>query len=86
MRPRSKIDIICDILEVANGGGVTQTRITYDAFLTFLQVKKFMAVLTERNLVQYDRNTRTFKTTEKGIRLLHAYNELGEFMNNKEEE
>ena len=80
MKPRSKIDIMCQILAAANGGGVTGTRISYKAFLTFLQVKKFLVDLTERDLVQYDRDTQTFKTTEKGLRLLNAYNELGEFI------
>jgi len=79
-KPRSKIDIMCQILAAANGGGVTRTKITYKAYLTFLQVKKFLIDLTERNLVQYESDTQTFRTTEKGLRLLNAYNELSEFI------
>ena len=71
---------MCQILSAANGGGVTRTKITYKAYLTFLQVKKSLVDLTERNLVQYYNDTQTFKTTEKGLRLLNAYNELCEFI------
>jgi predicted transcriptional regulator len=71
---------MCQILAAANGGGVTRTKITNKAYLTFLQVKKFLIDLTERNLVQYESHTQTFRITEKGLRLLNAYNQLGEFI------
>ena len=33
MKYRSKIDVMCQILRVANGGGVTKTKRMYKAFL-----------------------------------------------------
>ena len=80
MKYRSKIDIMSQILEVANGGGVTKTKIMYRAFLSFVQLKEFLTILTESDLLSYDEKTQTFKTTEKGLRLLHTYNQLGETM------
>lgn len=68
------------ILEVANGGGVTKTKIMYKAFLSFVQLKEFLTILTESDLLSYDEKTQTFKTTEKGLRLLSTYNQLGEVM------
>jgi predicted transcriptional regulator len=81
MKHRSRIDIMCQILEIAkgdrNGGiGVTQTRIMYRAFLTFVQVREFLTFLTERGLLQFDRNTKMFKTTEKGFGLLQKFKQL----------
>ena len=81
MKYRSRIDIMSQILEVANGGGLTKTKIMYKAFLSFVQLKEFLTVFTESDLLSYDGKTQTFKTTEKGLRLLHTYNQLGEAMN-----
>jgi predicted transcriptional regulator len=53
----------------------------YKAFLSFVQLKEFLTVLTESDLLSYDEKTQTFKTTEKGLRLIHTYNQLGEVMN-----
>jgi len=78
MRYRSKIEIISQILEVANGDGVTRTRIMYKAFLSFIQAKEVLTTLTERGLLRYDGETQKFKTTEKGLRVLRACTELSE--------
>jgi predicted transcriptional regulator len=80
MKYRSRIDIMCQILAVTNGRGVTKTRIMYETFLSFIQTKEFLMTLTESDLLRYDGETQTFRATEKGLRLLHVYNELGEFI------
>jgi predicted transcriptional regulator len=67
MKSRNKIDIMCQILAAANGGSVTRTKITYKAYITFLQVKKFLVDLTERNLVQYDSDTQKLRLLKKGF-------------------
>jgi predicted transcriptional regulator len=36
--------------------------------------------LLMRYMLRYDEKTQTFKTTEKGLRVLQAYSELSEFM------
>jgi predicted transcriptional regulator len=79
MRYRSKFEIISQILTAANGGDVTRTRIMYKVFLNSGQSKEFLTTLIERGLLLFDRDTQKFKTTEKGIKLLHAYSELSEF-------
>jgi predicted transcriptional regulator len=80
MKYRSRIDIMSQILEAANGGGATRTKIMYKAFLSFVQLKEFLTLLTENDLLSFDRETQTFKTTEKGLRFLNAYNKLGDVM------
>jgi predicted transcriptional regulator len=68
------------ILEAANGGGETKTKIMYFAFLSYNQVKEYLSVLIENNLIEYLDGTRTFKTTEKGLKFLKMHNEIGELL------
>jgi len=50
MRHRCRIEIIIQILEAANGGAATKTKIMYDAFLTYNQLKSLLTFLTETDL------------------------------------
>jgi predicted transcriptional regulator len=77
---RTRIEIIVDILQTANGGNATKTKIMYQAYLSYYQLKEYLSVLTERGLISYNPDTRTFKTTEKGLMLLEAYNLLVDMM------
>src|ERR671922_1911527 len=76
MKYRSRIEIMSHILEAANGGGATRTKIMYKAFLSFIQLREFLMVLTQSDLLSYDLDTQTFKTTEKGLRFLDAYKQF----------
>lgn len=81
MGQRSKIDIIGDILEAANKiNGTNSTMIMYKAFLTYTQLKNYLQTLTEMDLLSYDKDTRTFKTTEKGLRFLNTYYRIEDAM------
>jgi predicted transcriptional regulator len=76
VRYRSRTDIISEILDAANGGSATKTKIMYHAFLSFVQLKEYLMILTKSDLLRYDSNTHTFKTTEKGLKFLEAYNQM----------
>ena len=84
MRYRSRTEIISQILETANGDGVTKTKILYKAALSHDQLKEYLTVLTESELLRYDGNTRTFKTTEKGLGFIQTYNEIDQLMNSQQ--
>jgi predicted transcriptional regulator len=85
MRYRSRTEIISQILEAANGRvNITKTRLMYKVFLSQSQLKDYVKVLTENDLLRYDSVTRTFKTSEKGLRFLDLYNQIDRLM--KEEE
>jgi predicted transcriptional regulator len=77
---RSRTEIVCNILDAANGGGATKTKIMYTAFLSYAQLKEYLSLLTENNLIEYLDGTQTFKTTEKGLNYLKTYNEIGELL------
>ena len=80
MKHRSKIEIMSQILEVANGGGITKTKIMYKALLSYAQMKEYLILLTDKELLHYDEDTRTFKTTEKGLRHLDTCSQIGNMM------
>jgi predicted transcriptional regulator len=79
------MDIISKILQVANGG-ITKTKLMYHAFLSYTQLQDYLMVLTQNDLISYDLNTRTFKTTEKGLRFIEIYNQMDELIKAAEEE
>ena len=79
MKYRSRTEIVAMILEAANGGA-TKTKIMYKAFLSYNQLKEYLSVLIENNLIEYLEGTKTFKTTEKGLNLLKMHNEMGELL------
>lgn len=76
MKYRSRNHIISEILDAANGGNATKTKLMYKAYLSFGQIKEYLSVLTENDLLSYDAHTQTFKTTQRGIMFLKAYNQM----------
>jgi predicted transcriptional regulator len=84
MRYRSRIEIISQILETANSGSATKTKILYKAFLSHSQLKDYLMVLTESDLLRYDSLSQTFKTTEKGLSFIEAYSEIDQLMNSQQ--
>jgi len=79
MKYRSRTEIVSMILEAANGGA-TKTRIMYKAFISYAQLKEYLSVLIENNLLEYLEGTQTYKTNEKGFNLLRMHNEIGELL------
>ena len=79
MKYRSRTEIVSMILEAANGGA-TKTRIMYKAFLSYAQLKEYLSVLIENNLLEYLEGSQTYKTTEKGLNFLKMHNEIGELL------
>ena len=79
MKYRSRTEIVSMILEAANGGA-TKTKIMYKAFLSYAQLREYLSVLIENNLLEYLEGMQTYKTTEKGLNLLRMHNEIGELL------
>jgi len=79
MTNRSRTEIVCNILDTANGVAST-TKIMYTAYLTYNQLRIYLSILIERNLIEHIDGTHTFKTTEKGLNYLKMHNEMGELL------
>ena len=79
MKYRSRTEIVSMILEAANGSA-TKTKIMYKAFLSYAQLKEYLSVLIENNLLEYLEGTQSYKTTEKGLNFLKMHNEISELL------
>ena len=82
MGNRSRTEIVAMILDAANEGGETKTKIMYFAFLSYNQLNEYLSILVENNLIEYLDGTKTFKTTEKGLNYIYIkmYSEIGELL------
>ena len=80
MKHRSRSEIIGAILEAANGGGATKTAVMYKAVLSYDLMKEYLLSLAEDDLIEYEQGSMTYRTTEKGMRLLHLYNNMNEMV------
>jgi predicted transcriptional regulator len=77
---RDRIDIISHILETANGSNIKKTKIMNTTFLSYYQLNEYLRVLTGGDLLRYNLDTRTYKTTEKGLRFLSTRNQMDQMM------
>ena len=66
MKYRSRTEIVGNILDSANGGA-TKTKIMYKAFLSYNQLREYLSILIENNLIEYLEGIKNIKTTEKGL-------------------
>jgi predicted transcriptional regulator len=93
MKYRSKTDIIGHILEVVNShgdNGLTKTKIMYNVFLSFAQLKEYLSVLLEKGLIEEyqieqeekekQRSSSYYRITHKGRRFLEIYRGLSEMI------
>ena len=80
MKYRSRSEIVGLLLDAANGGGATKTKLMYKAYLSFNQLREYLSLLVENGLIEYEEGMRTYRTTEKGIRLLQIQNTMDEIV------
>ena len=65
-------------MTAAHGGGATKTKLMYNAFISFNQLKEYLSVLVENGLIRYEEGRHTLRTTEKGIQFLKLQNKIDE--------
>jgi predicted transcriptional regulator len=76
---RTRTEIAAQILQAANGHDeITKTKIMYKAFLTYAQLQEYLAILIQNGLLEYLDETKSYKTTEKGLKFLKIYEKMDE--------
>jgi predicted transcriptional regulator len=75
MRYRSRTELASNILEAANGGA-TKTKIMYRAFLSYAQLKEYLAMLTLNGLIARDVDGELYRTTSNGIKFIESSRQL----------
>jgi predicted transcriptional regulator len=83
MTTRTKVDIISQILETASSGVSTKSKIMNRANLNYEQLKEYLKTLYDMNLLSYNADSHTFKTTEKGFRFLETYYKLDDVIQSR---
>ena len=78
-RYRNRVQIIASILEAANDGNTTKTKIMYKAFLSYSQLEEYLPILVENELLKFYENHSIFHNTEKGRQFIEIYNEISEY-------
>lgn len=74
-RYRNRIDIIAQLLDAASSP-TTKTKMMYKALLSYEQLKEYLVMLTENDLIAYDKPSGRFSTTNKGYEFIKRYEDL----------
>jgi predicted transcriptional regulator len=81
MKHRSKVEIIADMLEtIMADSSMSSSKIMYKAFLSYKQLKEYVPLLLQNELIKHGEKNRTFMITDKGMYYLEMYNNLPEFV------
>jgi len=82
---RSRTEISAMVLDAVRPGA-TKTKIMYKAYLSYTLVKQYIAFLQENDLLRYEKLTKQYKITEKGLKFLHSYDQIIELLSSKNKE
>jgi len=85
MKYRSRTEISAMILE-ATKTGATKTRIMYNSYLSYTLVKKYLSFLQDNKLIQYEKMTKQYMITEKGLKFLRSYDQILDLFSSKNKE
>jgi predicted transcriptional regulator len=56
----------------------------YIILLNYGQLKQYLTILTESDLLSYDEETQRFRLTEKGLAFLEAYSKIDQMLKEQE--
>ena len=91
MTNRARTDTLAKILETVNdhsedGGGISQTTIRYEVFLSGAQLKEYLIALTIHGLLSYNSTSRRYNVTEKGLRFLNLCHKMDDMINEEQQQ
>jgi predicted transcriptional regulator len=74
-RHRSRTDMIAAILEAAAGGS-NFTRIMFTSYMSYQQCTEYIDLVKKRELLSFDKSSKTYATTQKGRQFLGIYEKI----------
>ena len=78
-RYRNRIDIIAELLDAASSP-TSKTKMMYKALLSYEQLKEYLVMLRENDLIAYDKPSGRFSTTNKGYEFMKRYEDLSKLI------
>jgi predicted transcriptional regulator len=78
-RYRNRIDIIAQLLDAARSP-TSKTKLVYKALLSYEQLKEYLVMLRENDLIAYDKPSGRFSTTNKGYEFMKRYEDLSKLI------
>jgi predicted transcriptional regulator len=84
MKYRSRTEIVSMILDSASSGS-TKTKIMYKAYLSYTQLKEYLSYMEQGELIKYEEGTQLYRITDKGRKLMHLYEEIGEMVSSNDD-
>lgn len=80
-RQRSKTEIISSILRsIGNRTGTRISQIMYETYIPHNQLKEYLAMMIQNELIVYITEEKTFKITEHGMHVLKLYSEMNKLL------
>lgn len=76
---RAWVDIIADMLTIAKDGE-NITDIMYRTRLSYSHLKECIELLTANGLLQYDKKSKLYTTTRRGVEYLVTYKRVKSFV------
>lgn len=76
MKYRTSADIIAIMLQATYPNGVTKTKIMYKAALSYEQLKHYIQLLLEDQLLRHDNVAQRYYVTEKGKKFVQLYDAI----------
>jgi predicted transcriptional regulator len=80
MKYRSRNDIIAQMLQCVSDKEATVTRIMYQSFLSYAQIKQYLHILMEREFIEFNSAKRLYKITKKGSQFLEIYKNIDQLL------
>lgn len=68
-------DVVADILETSKNGA-NKTTIMYNSFISYTMLRTYFDLLLQSGLLAYDKKTRLYHTTRKGLMFLELYKKM----------
>ncbi len=80
MKYRSRVEILAQILEIANGNSVKIPKIIRYSNTPHELLKQYLSQLIANGLLEYHETQRTYKTAYRGIHFVSKYNQIKDLM------
>jgi predicted transcriptional regulator len=77
----SKSEIISSILRsTRNPAGAKVSQIQYETYISYNQLKDFLTMMIQNQLIVYFKEEKIFKITEHGMHVLKLYDEMDKLL------